>query len=178
MLSSTLFLVWIENQCGYGLCACKGCRVLLTVHMTKKKYSVCWKRHCGIFYVFKFVLKSARLKLLLFAGDRVAIEPGYPLRQDEFSKTGRYNLSEVFFCATPPDHGNLQRIYTHKADFCFKYLWPCVSGPTNRRGGEPGARVIIFFTQTGTQHCVKTTTIISRYLEIVSREKTLFLIVR
>ena len=127
---------------------------------------------------FKFVLKSARLKLLLFAGDRVAIEPGYPLRQDEFSKTGRYNLSEVFFCATPPDHGNLQRIYTHKADFCFKYLWPCVSGPTNRRGGEPGARVIIFFTQTGTQHCVKTTTIISRYLEIVSREKTLFLIVR
>ena len=107
----------------------------------KKKYSVCWKRHCGIFYFFKFVLKSARLKLLLFAGDRVAIEPGYPLRQDEFSKTGRYNLSEVFFCATPPDHGNLQRIYTHKADFCFKYLWPCVSGPTNRRGG---VRVIIF----------------------------------
>lgn len=53
-------------------------------------------------------------------GDRVAIEPGYPLVNDEFSKSGRYNLSQVYFCATPPDHGNLQRFYTHKADFCYK----------------------------------------------------------
>ena len=55
-----------------------------------------------------------------FTGDRVAIEPGYPLKNDEFCKSGRYNLSEVFFCATPPDHGNLSRFYTHRADFCYK----------------------------------------------------------
>jgi len=53
-------------------------------------------------------------------GDRVAIEPGYPLKTDEFCLNGRYNLSEVFFCATPPDDGNLQRFYCHNADFCFK----------------------------------------------------------
>nr|XP_039252292.1 sorbitol dehydrogenase-like [Styela clava] len=53
-------------------------------------------------------------------GDRVAIEPGYPLCSDEFSKSGRYNLSPVYFCATPPDHGNLQRFYTHKGSFCHK----------------------------------------------------------
>nr|XP_002131633.1 sorbitol dehydrogenase [Ciona intestinalis] len=53
-------------------------------------------------------------------GDRVAIEPGYPLHNDDFFKKGRYNLSEVFFCATPPDDGNLSRFYTHNADFCYK----------------------------------------------------------
>nr|XP_039252620.1 sorbitol dehydrogenase-like [Styela clava] len=54
-------------------------------------------------------------------GDRVAIEPGYPLTEDEFSKSGRYNLSEdLFFGSAPPDNGLLQRYYTHRADFCYK----------------------------------------------------------
>lgn len=54
-------------------------------------------------------------------GDRVAIEPGVPCRMCDHCKGGRYNLCEkVFFCATPPDHGNLQRYYKHAADFCFK----------------------------------------------------------
>ncbi|KAJ8272252.1 hypothetical protein COCON_G00111110 [Conger conger] len=54
-------------------------------------------------------------------GDRVAVEPGVPREMDEFFKTGRYNLSPtIFFCATPPDDGNLCRYYTHSADFCYK----------------------------------------------------------
>uniref|UniRef100_A0A2I3H2Q4 Sorbitol dehydrogenase n=1 Tax=Nomascus leucogenys TaxID=61853 RepID=A0A2I3H2Q4_NOMLE len=54
-------------------------------------------------------------------GDRVAIEPGVPRENDEFCKTGRYNLSpSIFFCATPPDDGNLCRFYKHNAAFCYK----------------------------------------------------------
>nr|XP_014343690.1 PREDICTED: sorbitol dehydrogenase isoform X2 [Latimeria chalumnae] len=54
-------------------------------------------------------------------GDRVAIEPGVPRETDEFCKTGRYNLSPtIFFCATPPDDGNLCRYYVHNANFCYK----------------------------------------------------------
>ncbi|XP_029431007.1 sorbitol dehydrogenase isoform X2 [Rhinatrema bivittatum] len=54
-------------------------------------------------------------------GDRVAIEPGVPRENDEFCKTGRYNLSPtIFFCATPPDDGNLCRYYAHNASFCYK----------------------------------------------------------
>ncbi|XP_053573549.1 sorbitol dehydrogenase isoform X2 [Bombina bombina] len=54
-------------------------------------------------------------------GDRVAIEPGVPRETDEFCKIGRYNLSpSIFFCATPPDDGNLCRYYTHNANFCYK----------------------------------------------------------
>lgn len=54
-------------------------------------------------------------------GDRVAIEPGVPREMDEFFKSGRYNLSpSIFFCATPPDDGNLSRYYTHSANFCYK----------------------------------------------------------
>ncbi|XP_030580919.1 sorbitol dehydrogenase [Archocentrus centrarchus] len=57
----------------------------------------------------------------LKVGDRVAIEPGVPREMDEFFKTGRYNLSPtIFFCATPPDDGNLCRYYTHSASFCYK----------------------------------------------------------
>ncbi|XP_072236781.1 sorbitol dehydrogenase isoform X1 [Leuresthes tenuis] len=57
----------------------------------------------------------------LKAGDRVAIEPGVPREMDEFFKNGRYNLSPtIFFCATPPDDGNLCRYYTHNANFCYK----------------------------------------------------------
>ncbi|XP_062439610.1 sorbitol dehydrogenase isoform X2 [Rhea pennata] len=54
-------------------------------------------------------------------GDRVAIEPGVPREIDEFCKLGRYNLSPtIFFCATPPDDGNLCRYYKHSASFCYK----------------------------------------------------------
>ncbi|KAK7074574.1 hypothetical protein SK128_026859 [Halocaridina rubra] len=54
-------------------------------------------------------------------GDRVAIEPGIPCRMCDFCKGGKYNLCpDVFFCATPPDHGNLCRYYKHAADFCYK----------------------------------------------------------
>ncbi|XP_049327005.1 sorbitol dehydrogenase isoform X2 [Astyanax mexicanus] len=54
-------------------------------------------------------------------GDRVAIEPGAPRDMDEFCKSGRYNLSPtIFFCATPPDDGNLSRYYIHNANFCYK----------------------------------------------------------
>jgi len=57
----------------------------------------------------------------LKVGDRVAIEPGVPCRYCNFCKTGRYNLCKtIFFCATPPDDGNLSRYYCHAADFCFK----------------------------------------------------------
>ncbi|XP_006628790.1 sorbitol dehydrogenase [Lepisosteus oculatus] len=54
-------------------------------------------------------------------GDRVAVEPGVPREMDEFFKSGRYNLSPtIFFCATPPDDGNLCRYYVHNANFCYK----------------------------------------------------------
>ncbi|KAB0344765.1 hypothetical protein FD754_021691 [Muntiacus muntjak] len=34
---------------------------------------------------------------------------------------GRYNLSPtIFFCAMPPDDGNLCQFYKHKANFCYK----------------------------------------------------------
>ena len=56
-------------------------------------------------------------------GDRVAIEPGAPRETDEFCKIGRYNLSPtIFFCATPPDDGNLCRFYKHNANFCYKLV--------------------------------------------------------
>lgn len=54
-------------------------------------------------------------------GDRVAIEPGAVRENDEYCKAGRYNLSPtIFFCATPPDDGNLCRFYKHNANFCYK----------------------------------------------------------
>ncbi|NXL90962.1 DHSO dehydrogenase, partial [Alectura lathami] len=57
----------------------------------------------------------------LKAGDRVAIEPGVPREADEFCKAGRYNLSPtIFFCATPPDDGNLCHYYKHSASYCYK----------------------------------------------------------
>ena len=56
----------------------------------------------------------------LKVGDRVSIEPGYNLSADDFAKQGRYNLSDVFFCATPPDDGCLMKYYKHKANWCYK----------------------------------------------------------
>ncbi|XP_019580867.1 sorbitol dehydrogenase isoform X1 [Rhinolophus sinicus] len=67
------------------------------------------------------VVKVGSLVKHLKPGDRVAIEPGAPRETDEFCKIGRYNLSpSIFFCATPPDDGNLCRFYKHNASFCYK----------------------------------------------------------
>ncbi|KAF6133059.1 hypothetical protein HJG60_017905 [Phyllostomus discolor] len=67
------------------------------------------------------VVKVGSLVTHLRPGDRVAIEPGAPRETDEFCKIGRYNLSPtIFFCATPPDDGNLCRFYKHNASFCYK----------------------------------------------------------
>ncbi|XP_026939976.1 sorbitol dehydrogenase isoform X2 [Sagmatias obliquidens] len=67
------------------------------------------------------VIKVGSLVKHLKPGDRVAIEPGAPREADEFCKIGRYNLSPtIFFCATPPDDGNLCRFYKHNANFCYK----------------------------------------------------------
>lgn len=66
------------------------------------------------------VVKVGKNVTNLKLGDRVAIEPGYPLVEDEYYKTGRYNLSDVFFCATPPDDGCLMKYYAHRATWCHK----------------------------------------------------------
>ncbi|XP_020663746.3 sorbitol dehydrogenase [Pogona vitticeps] len=67
------------------------------------------------------VIKVGSSVTNLKKGDRVAIEPGVPREIDEFCKNGRYNLSPtIFFCATPPDDGNLCRYYKHDASFCYK----------------------------------------------------------
>ncbi|XP_007472534.1 sorbitol dehydrogenase isoform X2 [Monodelphis domestica] len=67
------------------------------------------------------VVKLGSMVKHLLPGDRVAIEPGVPRCTDEYFKIGRYNLSPtIFFCATPPDDGNLCRFYKHNADFCYK----------------------------------------------------------
>ncbi|MGH0171989.1 UNVERIFIED_CONTAM: hypothetical protein FKN15_062529 [Acipenser sinensis] len=67
------------------------------------------------------VLKVGSAVEHLKPGDRVAIEPGVPREIDEFCKNGRYNLSPtIFFCATPPDDGNLCRYYVHNGNFCYK----------------------------------------------------------
>lgn len=67
------------------------------------------------------VVKVGSAVTHLKAGDRVAVEPGVPREVDEFFKSGHYNLSpSIFFCATPPDDGNLCRYYKHNASFCYK----------------------------------------------------------
>ena len=58
-------------------------------------------------------------------GDRVAIEPGVPRLSTPISnfymKRGQYNLCpDIFFFATPPDHGSFCSLVNHQADFCFK----------------------------------------------------------
>lgn len=66
---------------------------------------------------------SLPLPMFFSPGDRVAIEPGAPRESDEFCKIGRYNLSPtIFFCATPPDDGNLCRFYKHNSNFCYKLV--------------------------------------------------------
>lgn len=61
----------------------------------------------------------------LRAGDRVCIEPGVPRLSNAIShyymKKGEYNLCpDIFFFATPPDHGSFCTFVNHPADFCFK----------------------------------------------------------
>lgn len=61
----------------------------------------------------------------LKAGDRVALEPGVPRLSNAIShyymKRGQYNLCpDIFFFATPPDHGAFCDYVNHPADFCFK----------------------------------------------------------
>lgn len=58
----------------------------------------------------------------LKAGDRVAIEPGYPCRRCENCKRGRYNLCpDMLFAADPPKfHGTLTKYFRLPADFCYK----------------------------------------------------------
>ena len=58
-------------------------------------------------------------------GDRVCIEPGVPRLSTAVSrfymKRGRYNLCpDIFFFATPPDHGVFCNLINHPADYCFK----------------------------------------------------------
>jgi threonine dehydrogenase-like Zn-dependent dehydrogenase len=58
-------------------------------------------------------------------GHRVAIEPGVPRLSTPLShyymKKGEYNLCpDIFFFATPPDHGSFCEYVNHPADFCFK----------------------------------------------------------
>ncbi|KAL3276723.1 hypothetical protein HHI36_012092 [Cryptolaemus montrouzieri] len=67
------------------------------------------------------VVKIGKNVKNLKPGDRVAIEPGVPCKNCCYCKEGKYNLCpDIFFCATPPDDGNLCRYYCHAADFCYK----------------------------------------------------------
>ncbi|KAH7112216.1 chaperonin 10-like protein [Dactylonectria estremocensis] len=57
----------------------------------------------------------------LRAGDRVALEPGYPCRRCTNCTAGRYNLCpDMVFAATPPYDGTLTGYWVAPADFCFK----------------------------------------------------------
>lgn len=54
-------------------------------------------------------------------GDAVAVEPGIPCRHCILCRKGSYNLcKDIYFCATPPCHGTLTRLFKHAADFCYK----------------------------------------------------------
>nr|XP_039252318.1 sorbitol dehydrogenase-like [Styela clava] len=66
------------------------------------------------------VVKCGKDVSHLKAGDRVAIEPCFPLCSDEFSRCGRYNLSQIYMCSGPGMDGALQQYLTHRADACFK----------------------------------------------------------
>ncbi|CAH1958616.1 unnamed protein product [Acanthoscelides obtectus] len=67
------------------------------------------------------IVKCGKNVKHLQPGDRVAIEPGVPCRLCHLCKSGNYHLcGDLFFCATPPDDGNLSRFYCHDADFCHK----------------------------------------------------------
>ncbi|KJK75140.1 D-xylulose reductase [Metarhizium anisopliae BRIP 53293] len=57
----------------------------------------------------------------LAAGDKVAIEPGYPCRRCDECLAGRYNLCpDIIFAATPPNDGTLAVFWVAPCDFCYK----------------------------------------------------------
>ncbi|KAI1806528.1 GroES-like protein [Daldinia bambusicola] len=57
----------------------------------------------------------------LQAGDRIALEPGYPCRRCPACLGGKYNLCpEMRFAATPPYDGTLTGFWVAPADFCYK----------------------------------------------------------
>jgi D-xylulose reductase len=54
-------------------------------------------------------------------GDLVCVEPGVPNLRSREVLEGLYNLDpDLFFWATPPDHGCLRETVVHPAQFCFK----------------------------------------------------------
>ncbi|EGV65451.1 sorbitol dehydrogenase [Yamadazyma tenuis] len=57
----------------------------------------------------------------LKVGDRVAIEPGFPCRYCDNCRDGKYNACEqMYFAATPPDDGTLQKYFNAPYDYCYK----------------------------------------------------------
>ena len=69
----------------------------------------------------QLVVSLKNVYIISQPGDRVAVEPGVPCGTCRLCKGGRYNLCQsIFFCATPPDDGNLCRLYRHSAEFCFR----------------------------------------------------------
>ncbi|XP_059802589.1 sorbitol dehydrogenase-like [Hypanus sabinus] len=57
----------------------------------------------------------------LKAGDRVAVEPGFPKKDDEFVKSGRYNLTlSDYSTGLPPNNGAMCQYLAHNANCCFK----------------------------------------------------------
>lgn len=126
--SSTL--KWVSGVCVSLSCEIPKGRVLCNVQcrnlLLKGKLMLTFQTTIFILNLKKAILliwnsSSAVNVTLCYIGDRVAIEPGVPREMDEFFKNGRYNLSPtIFFCATPPDDGNLCRYYKHSANFCYK----------------------------------------------------------
>ncbi|KAI1431757.1 GroES-like protein [Xylaria sp. CBS 124048] len=67
------------------------------------------------------VIQAGSKVTTLKAGDRVALEPGYPCRRCGPCLSGHYNLCpEMRFAATPPYDGTLTGFWTAPADFCYK----------------------------------------------------------
>ena len=56
------------------------------------------------------------------AGDRVALEPGFPCRRCSYCRGGVYNLCpNMTFAASPPEaHGVLCKFFKLPEDFCYK----------------------------------------------------------
>ncbi|XP_072881592.1 sorbitol dehydrogenase-like [Hemitrygon akajei] len=57
----------------------------------------------------------------LKAGDRVAVEPSFPIKDDELVKSGRYNLAlSEHRTGIPPSNGAMCQYLAHNANYCFK----------------------------------------------------------
>lgn len=89
--------VYIEFSYGARVEVALNFQNLFREKVTKFMHLLCHEASAS---VHKIGSKVTHLKV----GDRVTIEPGFPLDKDHsFAKEGRYNLSPVYFCATPPD---------------------------------------------------------------------------